>query len=299
MSRIAGTTPSRKVFVCMPAPVSFCARSRSAVALVAAWMVVLACGAAGPAHAAGAQVAVGRTVIALGTVQARAADGTTRTLRRHDALYEGDTLQTSIDGRAQFNFNDGGRLALRPATELAVEAYHDTLGIRDEKIAMRLIRGGFRTVTGRIARVNHAAYRMSTPYAVIGIRGTDWGATLEAGGDGQPVLLIGVNAGGVTITNDGGSLDIGANAAFNFARVSNLQLPPQGLTTPPPQLAAPLASELPPAPPPPPDASAEGSGTAPGTSPADAPTGAAAAETPANDATKPDDVVFQYGNRCL
>ena len=249
---------------------------------------------------AATQVAVARTVIAQGTLQARGADGATRVLQRHDAVYEGDVLQTSSGGRAQFTFNDGGRLALRPATELAVEAYHDVLGARTERVSLKLVRGGFRTVTGNIGRANPKAYRVSTPYAVIGIRGTDWGATLTPGEDGQLILLVGVNAGGVTISNDGGSLDIGANAAFNFAQVANLNLPPQGLTAPPPQLTAPLSSDLPPAPPPPPpDADAQGGEGAAVTAPDVAAPPEPAAGTSAAAAAESEAVVFQYGNRCL
>ena len=253
--------------------------------------------------AADSGLAVARAVIALGIVRVVGSDGRGRVLQRHDPIFEGDTLTTSAAGRAQFTFTDGARLALRPATQLSIEAYHARLGGRDEKIAMRLVRGGFRTVTGQIGRVNHAAYRMSTPYAVIGIRGTDWAATFEPNDNGQPILLIGVNEGGVIIDNDAGSLNLGVQANFNFAQVIGAQQAPQGLTTPPPALLAPLTSDLPPPPPPPPpiETTAEGSAAATTTEPQPA-TAAAGTETETTttaDGGQQSDVVFQYGNRCL
>ena len=271
---------------------------------LATWLVLCVIGAllsASAQTALAAGVAIARAVIALGTVPAPGAAGSNRVLQRHDAVYEGDTLTTSSDGRAQFTFTDGGRLALRPATQLAIEAYRSRQGGLEEKVAMRLVRGGFRTVTGQIGRINHMAYRMSTPYAVIGIRGTDWAATLEPGDSGEPILLIGVNEGGVTVVNTAGTLDLGTQAPFNFAQVLGPQQPPQGLTAPPPALASSMTSDIPPPlPPPPPIATSEtGEPAAAAASDQQPASSSDQAVTTTTDSMTQPDVVFQYGTRCL
>ena len=37
-----------------------------------------------------------------------------------------------------------------------------------------LLKGGFRTVSGLIGKINHEDYSVATPVATIGIRGTDY-----------------------------------------------------------------------------------------------------------------------------
>lgn len=182
---------------------------------------------------------IGRVVIASGLVEADGAGGATRVLQKGDPVFEGDVLRTDPGGRTQITFNDGARLAVRPATKLAIEAYHDADPTRTQQIAFRLERGGFRTATGRIGRANRSAYRFSTPQAVIGIRGTDWGAQLveDQEGDETPTLQIGVVEGGVNVTNDAGSLDLGEDADFNFATVEDFSTPPMGSNEPPPGLS--------------------------------------------------------------
>src|SRR3546814_7082028 len=58
----------------------------------------------------------------------------------------------------------------------------------------RLLKGGFRAVSGLIGRVDHEEYRVSTPVATIGIRGTDYYVyQCDAACDDDPVIaeLIG------------------------------------------------------------------------------------------------------------
>lgn len=43
-----------------------------------------------------------------------------------------------------------------------------------QRAFFRLVKGGFRTVTGLIGKANREDYRVNTPTATIGVRGTDW-----------------------------------------------------------------------------------------------------------------------------
>jgi hypothetical protein len=192
----------------------------------------------------GAGKSIGRVVIASGLVEADGANGT-RVLKKGDPVFEGDVLRTDSGGRTQITFKDGARLAVRPATRLAIEAYNDADPGRSEQVAFRLERGGFRTATGRLGRVNRSAYRFSTPQAVIGIRGTEWGAQMVENEDGSdPDLEIGVLDGGITVSNDGGSIDLGDGADFAFATVDDFGSPPAGSNEPPPGLTDVLQATL-------------------------------------------------------
>jgi hypothetical protein len=184
----------------------------------ATWFIVACMLAPGTTLAAAAGDVAGRVVVASGGVEAVGADGVVRTLRRRDEIYRGDTLRSGDRGRAQVRFTDGALLSLRPDSELSVQEYRFENSDATDRKALRLERGGFRTISGRIGRVNRDAYRVSTPVAVIGIRGTDWQALQEP--DGGP-LLLGVADGGLrTQTTAGASADIGADAGFDFARVN-------------------------------------------------------------------------------
>ncbi len=77
---------------------------------------------------------------------------------------------------------------------------------------------------------------------MIGIRGTDWGAVLvDADGDdgddadsvGDEQLNIGVIDGGITVTNAGGSVELGDDASFSFAVVESFDSPPMPQAEPP------------------------------------------------------------------
>ncbi|MDZ7827315.1 MAG: FecR family protein [Gammaproteobacteria bacterium] len=149
-----------------------------AFALLLCWAQALSAAQTDPA---------GRVTIKLGTVEAIAADGTVRSLGRQDPVFEGDTLRTGSRGRAQIRFTDQGVLSLRPDTELAIDDYEfDRASPSSGSQEMSLARGGFRTRTGSIAEDNRDAYRVRTPLAVIGVRGTVWEAFQEVGGPPDP-----------------------------------------------------------------------------------------------------------------
>ena len=121
-----------------------------------------------------------------GSVTATSAAGTA-SLSAGDAVYEGQTLVVGPNSYASLKFADGGRVLLRPNTEFAVESFRYAGAAPDPaapapKAApgaqgtafFRLVRGGFRAITGLIGKGDRQTYRVTTPAATIGIRGTDY-----------------------------------------------------------------------------------------------------------------------------
>ena len=86
---------------------------------------------------------------------------------------------------------------------------------------MNLITGGFRTITGSIGKGDKSAYTVNTPAASIGIRGTNYEIAQEKSGE----FVIAVWDGGITVTNDQGSMNVGSNSEFNFARITSDEEP--------------------------------------------------------------------------
>ena len=182
-----------------------------------------------------AQDPVGRVIRTLGVVEAVGSDGSVRRLRRQDPIFEGDALRTGERGRAQIRFTDRGLMSLRPSTELAVDDYEfNERTPTTARQSLTLRRGGFRAATGRVADGNRAGYRVNTPLAVIGVRGTVWKAEQTPGGP----LVLGVEDGGIdATTSTGRTARLGVGAGFNFARVNSdgsvdyLVEPPAELST--------------------------------------------------------------------
>lgn len=138
-----------------------------------AWLVVVALFFAftGVVHAAA--TAAGRAVFANGAPQAVDQAGAVRTLKRGDDVFSGDRLETPNGSRLQVSFVDGAYISLQPDSEYEIAQYQYS-GQQDgtERATYRLLKGGVRAVTGLIGKKNPDAYKVQTPVATIGIRGT-------------------------------------------------------------------------------------------------------------------------------
>lgn len=164
------------------------------------------------AHAAGE---AGFVLFTTGSVTAVGKDGATRDLKRRSAVMSGDTLRTAANARAQVKFADGAIVALKPGSVLRIDEYAYEANGGAQKSVMSLVKGGFRTMTGAIGKLNKADYKVNTPVATIGIRGTLYETWFEEG-EG---LGLGVWDGGITACNDQGCVDLGMNADHRFGFV--------------------------------------------------------------------------------
>ena len=111
-----------------------------------------------------------------GSLIAKHADGTVKILGPKSQVMAGDELETSNESFAQVLMNDGAKMTLRPNSNLKIDAFKFNKDApKDDSAVLRLLRGGFRTVSGLIGkRGNPDAYRLKASTATIGIRGTDF-----------------------------------------------------------------------------------------------------------------------------
>lgn len=148
-----------------------------------------------------AMAAAGRVEFAIGNVTTSSADGREKPLSKNMEINTGDTIQT-LEGRAQLRFVDGGYISLQPNTQFKVEEYNYSGKADGSEIGFfKLLKGGLRAISGAIGKSNKQAYRLNTPVATIGIRGTEY-LTLLVG----PKLLVKVGDGAVYISNAAGDL---------------------------------------------------------------------------------------------
>ncbi len=120
--------------------------------------------------------------------------GTPRTLGKGLPLREGDRLTTSEGASAIIRLEDGTRMTVRPNSEIVVQQYHFKENAPDNSMLMQLVRGGFRAVTGLIAKNAPNAARIQTSTATIGIRGTDFDARVCAGDCGAESARVAATA---------------------------------------------------------------------------------------------------------
>lgn len=111
-------------------------------------------------------------------------DGTQAAPAVGQKLLVGQTVQTQAAGELHAVTEDGGLLAVRPNTTFKMLQYQAS---QDSKalIDMSLVRGALRSITGWIGKFNAAGYRVATPTATVGIRGTDHETTVLDVGSGH------------------------------------------------------------------------------------------------------------------
>lgn len=100
------------------------------------------------------------------------ASGKSSLLKLGQEIHAGESIDTRQDGEVHLVTLDGGMLALRPNTLLRVDAYKAEQK-DDDKVYMSLLKGALRSITGWIGKSRSDAYRLKTPTATIGVRGTD------------------------------------------------------------------------------------------------------------------------------
>jgi hypothetical protein len=123
---------------------------------------------------------VGEIEFARGVGFAQSAGQLPRTLGKGLPLQEGDRVTTSDNSTAIVRLQDGTRMTVRPNSDLVLQEYRFKENATNNSMVLRLLRGGFRALTGLIAKSSPNAARIQTSTATIGIRGTDFDARLCA-----------------------------------------------------------------------------------------------------------------------
>lgn len=147
-------------------------------------------------------------VFATGSATVIGADGSSRKAEQGAALLPGETVDTG-DGKAQLRFRDGASISLQPGTQFRVEQFrfaeqNGRAGEQDA-VVMRLLKGTLRAISGLIGKERREQYRMDTIVGTIGIRGTEYGASL-----GDAGLAVTTYVGLVEVCNGAGCQMAGA-----------------------------------------------------------------------------------------
>ena len=132
--------------------------------------------------AAQAANAVGSLKFVRGIVTIETDKGVSRNGAKGESLMQNELVTTRASSLAVIELLDGSRLVLRPDSEFRVEQFNKSQTAVDsnppESALLSLLRGGLRLVTGLIGKTNPTGYRLKTPVATIGIRGTEFNSRI-------------------------------------------------------------------------------------------------------------------------
>ena len=142
---------------------------------------------AGEATEAAELVQIGLVTVAIGRVVAVGQDGTERVLKRGDALYKGDVIETGARSFVKATMNDGTRFHLGRDGRAALTDYEFDESADRGTFEATVFVGGFHYKSGRIGTMfqgttgSHSKIR--TPSAIIGIRGSELDGTVDSTGE--------------------------------------------------------------------------------------------------------------------
>jgi FecR protein len=133
------------------------------------------------------------------------------------AVESGETVTVGDNARAVIKFQDGQIIALQPKSTFKVNSYkYDQAAPEKGQSFFSLLQGGLRAVTGLIGSSNKQGWKLATPVATIGIRGTDFMAVIDQG------MYLKVDAGAISATNSAGTAVISAGQTAAVASGSAL-----------------------------------------------------------------------------
>jgi hypothetical protein len=123
-----------------------------------------------------ASEAKGLVVALRGTVIATA-NGEARELKQGDEIFVEDEIMTAPKSFTVLQFLDGAKVTVKPDSEIVIEDYVYN-GNAEDKATLSLVSGGLRVITGAMAKNNPENYKVKTPVALMGVRGTEFAIQL-------------------------------------------------------------------------------------------------------------------------
>jgi len=128
---------------------------------------------------------VGEVIFAAGDARI---DGLGSKLVKGAAIEVGQTVVTGAGGHVHVRFVDDAFVAVRPNSQLTVDDYaFDATNAANNRVRFTLVSGVSRLITGKAGQGNARAFRLNTPLAAIGIRGTDF--VVQADGNATRVTV--------------------------------------------------------------------------------------------------------------
>jgi len=175
---------------------------------------------------------IGIVIWTKGLIKAGQPDKSARTLSRRSPIYSHDVITTDATGTGEIAFTDSSVFSLMVGSQLKIDEYNfkkDAPPAQDKSV-MSIVKGGFRTITGSIPKQNPDGYKVNTPVATIGVRGTQYSVAVSA----KRGAVFKIDKGIIQVANKAGKIDIqkcdvNATNCIKFANVTGLDSAPVAL----------------------------------------------------------------------
>lgn len=211
---------------------------------------------AGTAPASTERMVGSHIYVVKGDVYVAQGKNTAHRVADQETLVSDTMVSTGDNGAALLKFEDGQIVTMQPSSTFQVREYrYDSRNIENSNIVFTMFKGGMRFVTGLVGKLKKQAFRLSTPNATIGIRGTEFMVTMSGKSMYSKVLngkIAMTNAAGVEVIGAGQSALVASSAAL--ASVVSVSAIPAGTFSELLSIPVDPSAIPPPAPPPPPPA---------------------------------------------
>ena len=177
------------------------------------------------AATAGAE-SIGQITVLQGTVTITRTDGTKVKASDGAPIFQGDVIETG-SGAIGITFADDSVFSLAEQGRMTIDEMIYDPGTQSGKSAIGLTSGVFTFVSGQIAKTDVGAMTITTPVAVIGIRGTAGGGKAAPEGNPNTFTMFSDPGGGtgeMTITTLGGAQTL--STPNQTTQISSAYVPP-------------------------------------------------------------------------
>lgn len=157
-------------------------------------IVAILCLCLGAVASAFSADSVGRIVSIEGKASATGADGTVRALEMKSDIFMNDKIVTPAQSKLQIRMADDSMISQGEKSEMTIDEFvYDPGAKKEGSCSLKLAKGLFRTITGKITELKPDRFKVRTNMATIGIRGCDLGFTLDA--KKEDILVFGLPKG--------------------------------------------------------------------------------------------------------
>lgn len=138
--------------------------------------------------------------------------------KKNAAIASGTLINTGDNSYAVLKFEDGQVVVMQSNSSFQVREYsYEAKQVEKSNIVFAMLRGGMRFVTGLIGQRNRNAFKLATPNATIGIRGTEFMVVI-----GNSPMYSQVVSGSIGVTNAAGTAVLTAGQTALTASATTL-----------------------------------------------------------------------------
>ncbi len=150
-------------------------------------------------------------------------------LKKGNELFTYDTLITEKDSKAQAEFNDGSIITLASYTKIVLDksVYDPAKSTRDS--LAKLLFGKARFIVTKLVNFRNSQFKVNTPTAVLGVRGSDFAVSVAYGSPLITTLMTGKDT-TVVFTGDKPPAQVIGPMSTSSSIAGGAPTPPSGIS---------------------------------------------------------------------